>query len=118
MTTSSSAQIVPPHTYDNKIECGCAGCFTAPIAPLVLATVFESVGQLGYLPKFSNIYGGEFYGLPATSSYFEIEKYEPRQVVAARRIWYSPNGYYPVWQPPMPLTWRIVAAQFSDACYN
>jgi dihydroorotase len=53
-----------PHTVANK-ECAecCAGCFTAPVLPELLAEVFQRNGSLPELAAFSSIRANEFYGL-------------------------------------------------------
>ncbi|WP_092483547.1 dihydroorotase [Candidatus Ichthyocystis hellenicum] len=51
-----------PHTSDNKeSSCGCAGCYTAPHAIELYASIFESHGCLDRLEHFSSIAGSNFY---------------------------------------------------------
>jgi dihydroorotase len=58
-----------PHTVDTKENaCGCAGCYTAPIALELYATAFSEVGALHRLEGFSSFYGADFYGLPRNTS--------------------------------------------------
>jgi dihydroorotase len=53
-----------PHRVRDK-ECaeGCAGVFTAPVLPEVLATLFEARDALDVLPEFVSRRGNAFYGL-------------------------------------------------------
>lgn len=54
-----------PHAQDKKENaCGCAGCYTAPIALALYAEAFEDAGKLDKLEAFSSHFGADFYGLP------------------------------------------------------
>jgi dihydroorotase len=54
-----------PHAKDAKENaCGCAGCYTAPIAMSLYAEAFEDAGALDRLEGFSSVHGAAFYGLP------------------------------------------------------
>lgn len=54
-----------PHAASKKLSaCGCAGCFTAPVALQLYAMAFESVGSLDKLENFVSRFGAEFYDLP------------------------------------------------------
>lgn len=72
-----------PHGTDTKhAACGCAGCFTAPIAILLYAQAFESVGKLNRLECFSSRFGAEFYGLPLNQGIITLERnHEARSIV-------------------------------------
>ena len=50
------------HTKENA--CGCAGCFSAPVALGLYAEAFESVHALDRLEGFASHFGADFYGLP------------------------------------------------------
>lgn len=54
-----------PHRRQDK-ECshGCAGVFTAPILPELLAQEFEDMDALDKLESFTSKFANEFYGLP------------------------------------------------------
>ncbi|MBP9864631.1 dihydroorotase [Patescibacteria group bacterium] len=54
-----------PHAREAK-ECaeGCAGCFTAPFAMQLLATMFDERKKLDLLERFTSEFGAVFYGLP------------------------------------------------------
>jgi len=54
-----------PHPKSEKESaCGCAGCFTAPLALPMYAQAFEQAGALDRLEPFASFYGADFYGLP------------------------------------------------------
>jgi dihydroorotase len=54
-----------PHAVHTKeAECGCAGCFTAPVAIELYAEAFEGAGALPMLEGFASHHGPDFYGLP------------------------------------------------------
>jgi dihydroorotase len=51
----------PHEILTKQNDCGCAGCFTAPIAMELYATAFDSVGALARLECFSSVFGAQFY---------------------------------------------------------
>jgi len=54
-----------PHPRSEKESaCGCAGCFTAPLALPMYAQAFELAGALDRFEAFASFYGADFYGLP------------------------------------------------------
>lgn len=63
-----------PHaTHMKHAACGCAGCFTAPIAMALYAQAFDSVDKLDRLENFASRYGADFYGLPPNSGTITLE---------------------------------------------
>lgn len=57
-----------PHPVSEKESaCGCAGCYTAPVALQLYAEVFEDAGSLEHLEAFASRNGPAFYGLPANA---------------------------------------------------
>lgn len=51
-----------PHSKDNKeSDCGCAGCYTAPVLVESLIEVFDEHDKLSRLPHFMSTFGNEFY---------------------------------------------------------
>merc|ERR1712070_422328 len=73
-----------PHSRDRKENCcGCAGCFTSPLAVEMIAETFEDVGGLAALEDFVSKRGARFYGLP--------EATERRTV--ARETWTVPMEF-------------------------
>jgi dihydroorotase len=54
-----------PHAVrDKESACGCAGCFTAPVALPMYADCFEQAGALERLEGFASFHGADFYRLP------------------------------------------------------
>jgi dihydroorotase len=54
-----------PHARHTKEHaCGCAGCYTAPIALPLYAEAFEQAGALDRLEAFASFFGADFYRLP------------------------------------------------------
>lgn len=64
-----------PHPCANK-ECakGKPGVFTAPVAPQLLAQVFEKAETLNRLQAFTSEFGARFYGLPLNEGTMIFEK--------------------------------------------
>lgn len=53
-----------PHEQGQKeSSCGCAGCYTAPVAMELYTQIFDDLGILDKLEGFSSHYGADFYGL-------------------------------------------------------
>jgi len=64
-----------PHTTESKENaCGCAGCFSAPIALELYAEAFETVNALDKLEGFASFYGADFYHLPRNNDTITLEK--------------------------------------------
>ena len=64
-----------PHAQDKKENaCGCAGCYTAPIAIELYAEVFEQANALDKLEGFASFYGADFYGLPRNTQTITLVK--------------------------------------------
>jgi dihydroorotase len=54
-----------PHARHTKEHaCGCAGCYSAPLALPLYAEAFEDAGALDRLEGFASFFGADFYGLP------------------------------------------------------
>ncbi len=67
-----------PHEAKTKeADCGCAGCYTAPVLPGLLATIFEQHHALHRLPNFSSHAASAFYGLPAYEDMIYLRRCEP-----------------------------------------
>jgi len=57
-----------PHTVESKESCcGCAGCFSSPIAIELYAEAFYSANAMENFEKFCSVNGPTFYGLPINS---------------------------------------------------
>jgi dihydroorotase len=63
------------HTKENA--CGCAGCYSAPVALELYAEAFEDAGALDRLEGFAHGFGADFYGLPRN----------PGRVTLVREAW-------------------------------
>ncbi len=67
-----------PHPRAEKESaCGCAGCFTAPLALPMYAQVFESAGALDRLEAFASFFGADFYGLPRNAGTVTLVRKPP-----------------------------------------
>ncbi len=73
-----------PHAQHAKENaCGCAGCYSAPVALPLYAEAFESAGALDRLEAFASHFGADFYGLPRHAD----------TVTLVRETWTVPAGY-------------------------
>ncbi len=94
-----------PHATDTKENaCGCAGCFTAPVALACLAEVFEGEGRLDRLEGFVSKHGPAFYGLPENKGTLTLEKGEP---VSIPDTVATGAGPVTVFNPGRPVSWRV-----------
>lgn len=72
-----------PHAQDKKENaCGCAGCYSAPIAIELYAEAFEQANALDKLEGFASFYGADFYGLPRNTQKITLIK-QAQQVPAS-----------------------------------
>ena len=95
-----------PHPRSAKENaCGCAGCYSAPLALELYAEIFEAAGALPKLEGFASSFGADFYGLPRN-----IER-----VTLVREPWTVPLEYPLGAQTVVPLRagatvhWRLMA---------
>ena len=94
-----------PHTDAAKLApCGCAGCFTAPVALACVAEVFETHGALDRLEAFVSLNGAAFYGLEPGSDTITLRKGEPAPPSAAID---TGDGPVTVFDPARPLHWSV-----------
>ena len=64
-----------PHPRSGKeTACGCAGCYTAPLAMALYAEAFEQANALDRLEGFASFHGADFYGLPRNRDTLTLEK--------------------------------------------
>ncbi len=64
-----------PHPRAAKESaCGCAGCFTAPLALELYAEAFEQADALDRLEAFASLHGADFYGLPRNRGTVTLER--------------------------------------------
>lgn len=100
-----------PHPQEKKeCACGCAGCFTAPIALALLAELFEEVERLERLEDFVSRFGAEFYRLPLNRE----------QITLMKQPWRVPERYGEA--VPLlagePLSWSISSSRASSSFSN
>jgi dihydroorotase len=73
-----------PHAQHAKENgCGCAGCYSAPVALPLYAEIFDGAGALDLLEGFASHFGADFYGLPRHAD----------SVTLVRETWTVPAGY-------------------------
>ncbi|KOR31290.1 dihydroorotase [Achromatium sp. WMS2] len=94
-----------PHAVVAKeSSCGCAGCFSAPVAIESYTEVFEKAGALDKLEGFAAHYGPDFYGLPRNQ----------QRITLVKQPWQVPMSYAFGDQKVIPLragetiTWQII----------
>jgi dihydroorotase len=64
-----------PHArHAKESACGCAGCFSAPLAIELYAEVFDAAGKLDKLEAFASFHGADFYGLPRNAGTIRLER--------------------------------------------
>ncbi len=74
-----------PHPRAEKESaCGCAGCFTAPLALPMYAQVFEAAGALDRLEGFASHHGADFYGLPRNAGMVTLRRQPPAAAAPVR----------------------------------
>jgi dihydroorotase len=73
-----------PHSKSAKeAACGCAGCYTAPVALELYVKAFEQAGALDRLEGFASFFGADYYGLPRNTA----------KVTLLRQAWQVPATY-------------------------
>ncbi|MDH5287954.1 MAG: dihydroorotase [Betaproteobacteria bacterium] len=66
-----------PHARNAKEHaCGCAGCYSAPVALPLYAEAFEDAGALDRLEGFASFFGADFYRLPRNRDTVTLERAE------------------------------------------
>ena len=64
-----------PHPVREKQSaCGCAGCFTAPLALPMYAECFEQAGALDRREAFASFHGADFYRLPRNRERITLQR--------------------------------------------
>jgi dihydroorotase len=64
-----------PHARHTKEHaCGCAGCYSAPVALPLYAEAFEDAGALDRLEGFASRFGAAFYGMPPHRDTVTLER--------------------------------------------
>ena len=93
-----------PHaTHTKENACGCAGCFTAPIAMACLAQTFEETGALDNMEAFTSLNGPAFYGLPPNEDTITLTKGDPLDIPAPFAV--GPHTVT-VFDPGKPVLWH------------
>jgi dihydroorotase len=97
-----------PHARPTKENaCGCAGCYSAPVALPLYAEAFDRAGALDRLEGFASHYGADFYGLPRNDG----------KVTLRREPWTVPAEYSCAGQSVVPLRagepvqWRVAGPE-------
>ena len=68
-----------PHSKNAKENaCGCAGCYSAPMAIELYAQAFDQAGKLDRLEGFASHFGADFYGLPRNTQTITLVKEDQR----------------------------------------
>ena len=95
-----------PHlTGLKETACGCAGCFTAPLALPCLAHVFEEEDALDRLEAFASLNGAAFYGLGLNPDRITLHRAERPAAFPATVD--SDDGPITVFDPGVPVFWRL-----------
>jgi dihydroorotase len=92
----------PDHLKEHA--CGCAGCFTAPNAIPLVATVFEAEGALDRLEGFVSLHGAAFYGLPPNAGTITLARGAPLDLPAKIE---GAGGPVTVFDPGFPILWHV-----------
>ena len=88
-----------------ETACGCAGCYTAPVAMSCLAHVFEGAGALDKLEAFTSLNGPAWYGMSPARATITLERSETPLPVEASEA--TPEGPVTIFDPGFPLHWRV-----------
>ncbi len=74
-----------PHPRSAKEnDCGCAGCYSAPVALALYAEAFEAAGALDRLEAFAAFRGADFYGLPRSTGRIRLIRQVQRVPASCR----------------------------------
>ena len=94
-----------PHpTGAKESACGCAGCFTAPIALSCLAQVFDEAAALDKLEAFTSLNGPAFYGLPPNEETMTLRKGDPIEIPPPIQ---AGGETVTVFDPGRPVRWHV-----------
>jgi dihydroorotase len=95
-----------PHaTHAKENACGCAGCYSAPVAMPLYAEAFEDAGALERLEGFASVHGAAFYGLPRNGDTITLVR-DAWTVPAA--VAFGAHTLAPL-RAGQTLRWRVVA---------
>mmetsp|Transcript_4809 Transcript_4809/g.8299 ORF Transcript_4809/g.8299 Transcript_4809/m.8299 type:complete len:350 (+) Transcript_4809:68-1117(+) len=94
-----------PHVLDRKeCSCGCAGCFTTPLAVELVVEAFEEAGRLDALEGFVSSRGLAFYGFPPATKKRKLVK---EQWIVPDFYDFGPSKVKPV-RGGEPLEWKML----------
>jgi dihydroorotase len=95
-----------PHVDPAKeCACGCAGCFTAPVALAAYVQVFDEEGALDRFEAFASERGAAFYSLPPNRGTVTLERAEEHPAAKVA----TAAGPLTVFDPGQPLRWRVAS---------
>ncbi|MFT5431450.1 MAG: dihydroorotase [Myxococcota bacterium] len=95
-----------PHAQSAKeTSCGCAGCFTAPIALPLYAEAFDDASALDRLEAFASLNGPAFYDLPPNTDTVTLVR-EPMPIPDRFPLGTDPDGVVP-WRAGTTLAWSL-----------
>ena len=93
-----------PHPrHAKEAACCAAGCFTAPRALALYATVFEEEGALDRLEGFASLHGPAHYGLDPNEDTLTLVKDEPEPLPAH----HGDDPRVVPFDPGRPIPWRV-----------
>lgn len=93
-----------PHERGTKeASCGCAGCYTAPVALELYLEAFERADALYRFADFASRFGAAFYGLPEASQWVRLVR-EAQEVPAS--LPYADGSIVPL-KAGETLAWRF-----------
>jgi dihydroorotase len=90
------------HTKENA--CGCAGCYSAPVALPLYAEAFDAAGALDRLEGFASHWGADFYEVPRNADKVTLRREE--WTVPAEYP-YGDHGVVPL-RAGETVRWRVV----------
>ncbi|MBM9594334.1 dihydroorotase [Roseitranquillus sediminis] len=93
-----------PHVDAAKESaCGCAGCYTAPVALPLVAQVFDEEDALDRLEAFVSLNGPAFYRLPPNEDMITLRRAEAPVPPAVE----TAQGSITVFDTGRPLAWQV-----------
>ncbi|MEM9318517.1 MAG: dihydroorotase [Pseudomonadota bacterium] len=94
-----------PHLDGGKLApCGCAGCYTAPVALPYLAQLFETCGKLDALAAFVSTKGAAHYGLPVNPTNVTLMRDQPVTFAASLA---TEDGPITIFDPGFTTDWAV-----------
>jgi dihydroorotase len=101
-----------PHARHTKEHpCGCAGCYSAPVALPLYAEAFEDAAALHRLEGFASRFGAAFYGLPPHAGTITLERVD--EAVPAE-LPFGDDAIVPL-RAGERLRWRVARAETAAA---